>query len=86
MDGVIEWGTGKGDLSGEGEGAPIHFRAVLFPRVETESSSFPYAVWYSVDGLAVGSEGFVGVIGGVLSVVVECLVAMYCVMISASSR
>ena len=42
---VMERGTGRGDLSGEGEVTPLHFLAVLFPKVETESSSFPYAVW-----------------------------------------
>ena len=44
---VIECGTGKGDLSGEGEAASRHFLAVVFPRVDTESSSFPYAVFRS---------------------------------------
>ena len=42
---VMECGIGKGDFSGEGEVAPRHFLAVAFPRVETESSSFPYAVY-----------------------------------------
>ena len=84
---VIVLGTGNGDCNFVFGGAGDHFFAVYCPRVDTESSSFPYAVVWRIVGFnGVGGADFCvaifsGVVGGGLD-----FDEIYCDIRSDSSR